>query len=60
MPEYVTADEIAKRFRIKPDTVRAWVRHKRIPAVRVGPRGLIRIDPADVEKFIATAWQEAE
>jgi len=47
MCELVTADELAARLRVRPDTVRRWARTKLIPAIRVSAK-VMRFDPADV------------
>jgi DNA-binding transcriptional MerR regulator len=45
--ELLTAEEIAERLRVRPDTVRAWSRRRLIPRVRLSPK-VIRYDPAAV------------
>jgi len=40
MREFLTAVELARRLRVQPETIRAWVRQGRIPAVRLSPRAL--------------------
>ncbi len=36
--EYLTAEEVATRLRIQPDTVRDWVRRGLLPVVRLTPK----------------------
>jgi excisionase family DNA binding protein len=48
MSEYLTADELAKKLRVKPDTVRELARRGKIPAIRISPK-VIRFDPAAVD-----------
>jgi excisionase family DNA binding protein len=36
--ELLTVDETAVLFKVKPTTVREWVRQGRLPCVRLGPR----------------------
>jgi len=43
MSELLSADEVAKRLRVKPTTVLHWTRSGRIPAIRVS-RKIIRFD----------------
>lgn len=43
MSELLTAEELAQRFRIRADTVRAWARARIIPSVRVTSK-VIRFD----------------
>jgi excisionase family DNA binding protein len=42
--------EGARRLGVSRHTVRAWIRQRRLPFVRLGRRVLL--DPADVERFI--------
>jgi excisionase family DNA binding protein len=36
--EMLTVEEAAAILKVKPSTVRHWVREERMPAVRLGPR----------------------
>ena len=36
--ELLTAEEVAERLRVRPDTVRRWARAGRIPQVRLSPK----------------------
>jgi excisionase family DNA binding protein len=36
--EWMTAQELATRLRVTPETVRAWGRLGRIPALRLSPK----------------------
>jgi len=36
--EMLTVEEAAEILRVKPSTVRHWVREERMPAIRLGPR----------------------
>jgi excisionase family DNA binding protein len=47
MGELLTADEMAKKVRLKPATVLEWARLGKIPSVRVNAK-TVRFDPADV------------
>lgn len=42
-PEILTADELAQRLRVRPDTVRSWSRRGLIPRVQLSPK-VIRYD----------------
>ena len=48
MTELVTAEEVAERLRLRPDTVRRWTREGRIPSIRLSAK-VIRFDLDDVE-----------
>ena len=47
MSELVTAEEIAERLRVRPETVRGWAREGRIPSLRISHK-IIRYDPEAV------------
>lgn len=36
--ELLTAEELARRLRVKPRTIRQWSRSGRIPAIRLSPK----------------------
>lgn len=45
---YLTATEVAERFRISPESVREWARTEKVPAVRL-PGGHYRFRLEDIE-----------
>ena len=49
--DLLTADELAKRLRVQPSTVKIWARMGRIPAVRVLPK-VVRFDLDEVVRAI--------
>jgi excisionase family DNA binding protein len=52
-----TADELAERVQLKPNTIRKLAREGRIPASRVGsgPKPRLRFDPAAVDAALASS-----
>jgi excisionase family DNA binding protein len=50
--QLLTAEELARRWQIKPATVYALARKGTIPTVRFGPR-LVRFRLVEVERFEA-------
>jgi excisionase family DNA binding protein len=48
----ISVPEAAQRLGISPLTMRAWVRQRRLPVVRLGRRVLL--DPQDVEEYMDT------
>lgn len=52
--ELLTAEELAERLRVRPDTVRRWTRQGRIPTVRLS-RKVIRYDLSRVLAAIDAA-----
>ena len=43
MIDFLTADEIAKRLKVKPETVKVWAREGRIPTLRLSHK-VLRFD----------------
>ena len=58
MDELLTAEELALRLRLKPSTVRRWMRAGIIPAVRITPK-VIRYDHAAVVDALRDRATEA-
>jgi len=48
--EYLTIEEIAKRLKVKPFTVRDWIRKQELPAYKVGRT--LRVKKSDFEEFM--------
>ena len=51
MSELLTAEEMAERLRLRPDTIRLWTRQGIIPAVRITGK-VVRYDPEDVDRAV--------
>ncbi|HEY4739909.1 MAG TPA: helix-turn-helix domain-containing protein [Candidatus Acidoferrales bacterium] len=51
LPELLRVTEVAERLGLRASTIRAWILHRRIEAVRVGRRA-IRISAAEVARII--------
>jgi excisionase family DNA binding protein len=49
---HLSVIEVAALLGVDPRTVRSDIRAGRLPAKRVGRRGLYRIDPADLERLV--------
>ncbi len=45
--DLLTADEVGQRIQVRPETVLAWSRKGRIPALRISPK-VVRFRLADV------------
>jgi len=48
--EFLTVEEIAKQMKVKPFTVRDWIRKGELQAVKVGRT--LRIRKEDFEEFL--------
>jgi len=48
--DFLTIDEAAERMRVRPGTIRAWIRAGKLPAQRAGKRVLVR--PADLAALL--------
>ena len=55
--ELLTAEEVAQRLRIQPETVRTWARQGLIPAIRLSPK-VVRYDLAAVVNAMTTRQEE--
>jgi len=44
-------NQVAKAFKVKPKTVRRWIKEGRLPAFRLGGRGRWRIEKSDVDRL---------
>lgn len=49
MEKYLSAEEVAEIFGVKVGTVWAWIREKKLPAIKTGK--LYHIRPEDLRKF---------
>ena len=57
-PALATTREVAERLNTTTRTIRRYVRSGVLPAIRV--QGLVRFDPADVERLIASGRETGE
>jgi excisionase family DNA binding protein len=48
--EWLSVDDIAKELNIHPDTVRGWIRDRKLRATKLGRD--YRIKRADLDKFL--------
>lgn len=53
-PERLLApEEVAERLSIKVRTAREWMRQGKLPAFKLGDRGLLRVKESDLSAFVA-------
>lgn len=50
--ELLTAEELAKRLRVSPETVKAWTRRGLIPSLRLSPK-VIRYNADEVMRALS-------
>ncbi len=55
--ELLTAEEMADRLRVRPDTIKLWGREGRIPRVEISGR-VIRYDADAVIQFLRRRMRE--
>jgi excisionase family DNA binding protein len=55
--EYLTIEEAASRVKVKPDTLRLWLRTGRLKGLKAGR--LWRVRPTDLEAFLEQSAKEA-
>jgi len=49
--QWLSVEDIARELKVPEDTVRAWIRNKKLPAYRPGRE--YRVKQSDLEKFLA-------
>lgn len=59
MGSLLTADELAKRLKVRPSTVRRWSQDGLIPCIRVTGK-VVRFDEVDVERALRQRAIEAD
>ena len=52
MRELLTAEELSRRLKVSPETVRKWARQAKIPVIRISPK-VLRFDTEAVEAVLA-------
>jgi excisionase family DNA binding protein len=55
--EYLTIEEAANRVKVKPDTLRLWLRTGRLKGLKAGR--LWRVRTADLDAFLEQSAQKA-
>ena len=48
--EYLTVEDVARRLKVSPFTVRRWLREDTLRGVRIGGRG--RVSEVELARFI--------
>ena len=56
--EFDTAEELARRFKVSPRTISVWVRSRKIPFIRFGPK-TIRFDARAVAEALTVSPEPA-
>ena len=51
MSRFLTAEELAGRLRLRPETIRLWTREGIIPAIHITGK-VIRYDPVEVDRAL--------
>lgn len=51
--ELLTLDEVKDIVKVHIETVREWIRDKKLPAVKLSRRGDYRVRRSDLDKFLA-------
>lgn len=49
MEKYLTCEQVAERYGVKVITVWAWIREKKLPAIRIGKGYRVKLE--DLEAF---------
>ena len=51
--ETLTIQQVARRLKVKPDTVRRWIRSGRMPGIKIGH--ILRVPEAELERYLASS-----
>ena len=58
--ELLTVEEIARRMKVNPETVRRWLRSKRLHGVRLSDKAGWRVRASEVERFLTQLEEEGK
>lgn len=58
--DLLTVEKVAAILDVSKPTVRRWIQTGVLPACYVGPRRLVRVQRADVERFLISGRQHAQ
>lgn len=51
-PRLLTVNGAAAYLAVHPSTIRRWIAAGILPASKIGPAGLVRIKPKDLDKLV--------
>jgi len=51
--ELLTVEEIAERVKVTPETVRRWLRGRRLAGIRLSDKAGWRVKVSELERFLA-------
>jgi excisionase family DNA binding protein len=54
--EWLTLEQVANRLQVHVETVRRWVREGELPVLDLGKRAGYRVQPADLDAYIAARF----
>ena len=59
--ELLTVDEVARRLKLHPETVRRWIRAGKLRAISLGSdRAGLRIRASEVQRLLGAGGQEGK
>lgn len=56
----LTVKEVSMLLHVHPNTLRRWVKYKRIPSYRIAPRGDRRFKQEEIDQFLAELNVESD
>ncbi len=56
--QWLTVAQVAEKVQVHPETVREWLRNKRLRGTRLSRRAGWRIRASDLEQFLAGEQEE--
>jgi len=59
--ELLTVDEVAERLKLHPETIRRWIRSRKLRAIRLGAtRSGYRVRMSEVERLLNSDQEQRE
>jgi excisionase family DNA binding protein len=55
--ELLTIEQVAEKLQLHPDTIRRYIRERKLPSVRISAT-VVRIKQSDLDKFIQERYTD--
>ena len=55
--DLLTIEQVAEKLQLHPDTVRRYIRERKLPAVRISAT-VVRVKQSDLDKFIQERYTD--
>jgi excisionase family DNA binding protein len=57
--ELLTIEQVADKLQLHPDTIRRYIRERKLPSVRISAT-VVRIKQSDLDKFIQDRYSDKQ